>query len=310
MKKKLSNLLTSLSAIIGLLLLIVAQPEELYAQWFTFYPYVTRIDFDTSLHLNHIVNDTATSIWQIGAPSKTVFDEAATLPRAIVTDTLNPYPINDTSSFIFWHPIVLDFRNYGYIEGDYKVDTDSLNDFGKIEFSPDNGLTWILISDDTLNIGLDTWPDFGGIEGRLNLTGTSDWRHFHIFLSDSPWFYESGDTILFKFTFISDSIFDGRDGLMFDNLVLHDDQAEDIAENNKKNLNISPNPVKDFIQLSADFSMGRVEIYDLLGKQVYENNSVGSELIDVSILSPGTYIIKVSDGSKGFVSTRMFVKIE
>ena len=95
---------------------------------------------------------------------------------------------------------------------------------------------------------------------------------------------------------------------MFDNLVLHDDGAGDLEENWKNNFNIYPNPVNDFIQLRADFFIGRVEIYDLLGKQVYENNSVGSELIDVSNLSPGTYIIKVGDVSTGFGSTRIFVK--
>ena len=40
------------------------------------------------------------NIWQIGTPTKTIFNSVYSMPRAIVTDTLNPYLANDTSVFI------------------------------------------------------------------------------------------------------------------------------------------------------------------------------------------------------------------
>ena len=42
----------------------------------------------------------ASNIWQIGEPSKTLFSSARSNPNALVTDTLNNYPVNDSSSFI------------------------------------------------------------------------------------------------------------------------------------------------------------------------------------------------------------------
>lgn len=43
------------------------------------------------------------NIWQIGSPHKQVFNLGYSSDNAIVTDTLNSYPMNDTSSFIRYH---------------------------------------------------------------------------------------------------------------------------------------------------------------------------------------------------------------
>ena len=54
------------------------------------------------LNRSHFKIDTTTyhhNIWQIGAPHKTVFSAAYTAPNVIITDTVNHYPVNDTSVF-------------------------------------------------------------------------------------------------------------------------------------------------------------------------------------------------------------------
>jgi len=50
-----------------------------------------QIEFDT----------TGTNIWQVGPPQKTIFSSAATAPNVLVTDTVNFYPTNNSSSFQF-----------------------------------------------------------------------------------------------------------------------------------------------------------------------------------------------------------------
>src|SRR5690606_28661361 len=65
------------------------------AQTFLFQQY---FDGNDTLTGHRLQIDTG-SIWQIGPPQKSVFDSAATNPNVIVTDTINTYPINDTSSF-------------------------------------------------------------------------------------------------------------------------------------------------------------------------------------------------------------------
>ena len=49
------------------------------------------IDIDTISNPNNS--------WQVGAPQKSLFTSALTPPNVIVTDTINPYLINDTSIF-------------------------------------------------------------------------------------------------------------------------------------------------------------------------------------------------------------------
>ncbi|MBN2668164.1 MAG: hypothetical protein JXR60_02945 [Bacteroidales bacterium] len=104
------------------------------------------IDFDNQYFLDRLVIDTVynpNNIWQIGSPQKNTFVSVYSIPKVIVTDTINSYPNNDTSQFVIkyvsdelggvqWpHTVIL--------AGQYQVNSDTLYDFGMIEFSPDNG---------------------------------------------------------------------------------------------------------------------------------------------------------------------------
>ena len=55
---------------------------------------------DTLVYNAILIEIDTNSVWQIGPPNKEVhFKSASTVPNVIVTDTINPYPINDTSRF-------------------------------------------------------------------------------------------------------------------------------------------------------------------------------------------------------------------
>jgi polyhydroxybutyrate depolymerase len=69
----------------------------------------------------------------------------------------------------------------------------------------------------------------------------------------------------------------------------------DVAETTNKNLDVYPNPAKDFIQVE-----GNVSIYDLCGKLVMK----GSGRIDVSSLPEGMYFVKAKDGCTKLVINR------
>lgn len=87
------------------------------------------------------------NIWQIGIPEKDNIPLPYSPNVSIVTDTMLPYPTNDTSSFIV---AVCHYSQYGFApyvavsnwELNYYIDSDSLNDFGMIEISVDQGNTW------------------------------------------------------------------------------------------------------------------------------------------------------------------------
>lgn len=290
------------------LLLIILIPTITFSQWYEEYPYTTYLNFDTELNLEYVYCDTVSNpacIWQIASPNKVVFTEANSEPNVMVTDSTNSYPINDTSSFIVFHEITTGFDYGSGLEAAYFMDSDHGNDFGKIEMSPDNGASWVLISDDTLTyVDWDgepaTWPvdyyDTWGATDSISLTGESvEWQIFFINLEGANEHFDwvEGDTVLFKFTFISDSIFDDKDGLMFDDIVLRDLLTFGINEESNITFNVYPNPTTEIIYLSdLSAEVERIEVFDMQGRRIYYSNTE-LNFVDVSDLPSGSYHLKI-----------------
>ncbi len=61
--------------------------------------YTDTINFETSHNWVHLDTSITNNIWRIGIPSKTYLDSAYSIPYAIITDTINNYPINNYSYF-------------------------------------------------------------------------------------------------------------------------------------------------------------------------------------------------------------------
>jgi hypothetical protein len=262
------------------------------------------VNFDDGNCMEGLAIDTASNVnnvWQIGAPQKNVFNNSYSAPNAIVTDTLNSYPANDTSSFIFSHIASLGFYYHHTvsIEGYFYVNSDTLNDFGLIELSPDNGNTWYDIVNDPQFTS--SWESQKPI-----LTGNSNgWNYFKfntLSIAD-PLGITYGDTLKYRFTFISDENQDTFDGLMFDNFVF-EDYMEGIDElgSNRIESKSYPNPVSNSVTVEINnpqLSAFELQLIDVTGKEVLSANLFNQNSIelDISTLDPGiyTYIIRSSD---------------
>lgn len=210
------------------------------------------------------VNSNPTNIWQIGSPQKQFLSNAWSTSKVIITDSINSYPNNDTSSFtiectaiqssssVSWTNFTLNFQ--------YFVDSDTLSDFGMIEFSPDNGVTWIdLINDPTYAQYL-AWVTNNNVGQVPVLTGTSgawieanlNMRQLGIFLDIQP-----GTPFLWRFTFISDGIQNNRDGIMYDNILLE------------------INPPIGIEQVNLNSNRKLVNVFDILGREtVIKSNTM------------------------------------
>ncbi len=245
-----------------------------------------RVRIDTSSNPNNI--------WQIGHPDKTIFTAAHSNPNVIVTDTANPYPVNDTSSFTIIH-----YAGGGWpsaypgidISGWYSVNSDTLTDYGFFEFSPNHGNTWYPIES---YHGCCAWF---GPEEIPTFTGNSfGWKHFHYCICPPmPAF----DSVLYRFTFISDGIQTNKDGLMFDDFTFYD-MIEGIDEIGGDNLiSISPNPAHGEFKVSIN---GEMEIYSSVGEKVYTQTISRNSYTIHPNLSPGIYLVTVTDGAKPYRS--------
>lgn len=258
----------------------------------------------------------SSNVWQIGSPQKSTFTAAYSESRAIVTDTIFPYPASDTSSFTIIHLANGGFGNstsinhYASLRGYYFVNSDSLNDFGTIEVSPNNGQTWIDLINDT---AYSSFYDWNG--EKPVLTGNSNgWTEFEVFVARLSEAFEINfqDTILYRFTFISDSIEDNLDGVMFDNLS-YADFAEGVDEIGNTNVssNIYPNPTQNEITVelenprSATFNFS---IYDCLGELVF-SSAISSNrfMLDSGFLPNGFYLYQLSSSEINQSSHGRFV---
>ncbi|MCH2044320.1 MAG: hypothetical protein MK212_09245 [Saprospiraceae bacterium] len=90
--------------------------------------------------------------WMIGEPQKIIFDSAYTQPNALITDTVNTYPINDSSSFSFFVDRHIPVKSNNSTDLDFiswqqKIDFEEGVDGGYIEFRTISDPVWRNIFD-------------------------------------------------------------------------------------------------------------------------------------------------------------------
>lgn len=222
------------------------------------------------------------NIWQVGPPQKTIFNYAESSPNVIVTDTINPYTTNDTSSFIIKYENTFpDVINE--FEGSYYCDTDSLNDYGMMEVSFDSSQTWHNISFDTLNVFqfYGTPPIFTGSSGG--------WKRFSLFY-DATSLDSYFTSVWYKFTFISDSIDTQQEGLMFDNFGFFATNTENLYQ--LDNLKVFPNPTSDILHFEFEERIedAEIRIYSTIGQLMTHQNITNTDVqFNVSDWQKGIY---------------------
>lgn len=271
---------------------------------------LTTINFEDTSTLIYLSIDATTNsnnIWQIGRPNKALFSSSYSLSNAIITDTVNYYPINDTSSFTIYHLANngFTFPHTARLHFSYKVDTDTLNDFGMIEFSPDNGMNWINLLHDSVN--------FPGGNYDMIFTGkTNNWQSFEMNLGLYGAIYniQNEDTVLYRFTFVSDNVQTNKEGWIIDDIII-DDYAENIGEKVINNciLQVFPNPTWNTIKFKIDnkFIPCQIFIYDITGKLVLccMQTDENAE-INISALEAGTYQYKVKNNDN-YIGSGKFI---
>ena len=249
--------------------------------------YTLTFDPTDTLYQSHISIDTINhhgNLWQIGSPHKSVFNSPYTAPNAIVTDTINAYPPNDTSVFYIKLP---SSDPYGFfvdhLSFRYQLDIDS-GSYGRVDVSTDLGMSW---TDITSLSGYYYSSD----TPQLNIS-TTGWTLYNV-----DYFFPMVDSVFFRFTFISDSTTTTRNGWIIDD-INYSYYFEDVPMlTNDKIFNIYPNPVTTSVTItSTTIPIKHVEIINLLGQVVYTTNDNAEKVVaDVGSLLPGLYLVKIND---------------
>jgi hypothetical protein len=257
------------------------------------------------------------NVWQVGTPSKPFFGTASSPPNAVMTDSINPYPVNVVSSIILRNIDTLNvhIHNFTALSFDHKFQTTAGMDGGAIEVSYD-GMNWQNVLTDTffqnrsqfLQPTLSNMYDTTDVlyNGAYGFNGNSGgWVHTEI---DWGWYFvmrinsastfggtpvQLPDSMFIRFTFYSDSNSESLDGWMIDNIKLIGDDGGGIEENNLQlsEINLFPQPASEAIQISINHEIHPASycIYDLNGRKIKSGVANNQFCIDVSDLSSGMY---------------------
>ena len=268
---------------------------------------------------------TAGNIWRVGMPQKSFFNQAYTVPNAMVTDTINFYPDNNQSFFdlyignfnsnwSYFYNLFIDFR--------HKYDTDTLQDGGYITVSWDYGQSWMNILDDTIsqqNFNVSPASQFWGMYGNTNLytlnhhlyngehgySGKSNgWVHSCMAWYDLPVEKSANyppDTMIIRFNFISDNIHHNREGWMIDQIRIFSidlgSGIRDFRAGNKKAF-VAPNPIRSGSIVTLDKTYDNVGylITDVAGKVVSQGfpGKCSTFQVPRGNISSGVYLLKIN----------------
>lgn len=269
----------------------LAQP-----QWFSLY-------FDGSDSSGSVLHiDTMPGgLWQVGKPAKSVFDSAATFPHALMTDTLNPYPINTNSSITFKIANFWTFSGVLALQWMQKIDLEKGKDGGMLEFSTDGGANWenAFHSPYVYNFYGYNTTEVDSINGAQAFSGTdSVWRNIWICF-DPFWVSSQTDTLLLRMSLLSDSVDTQQDGWMIDNFVAHMTWVHTISEHQSENLELSPNPTRSRVNIRVKdpgkfHLIEKIELINSRGNVVQSwGKSPSKFFLDIGHHAPGTYFLKV-----------------
>lgn len=307
-----------------LLLIILNFSEKSFSQY-----YYDSVSFETPTS-KIIIDTSGNNIWQIGTPNKIFFQSPHSGLKAIVTDTVYSYPVNDTSSFIYVISNPYAETCFTTMQFWHKYETDTLTDFGIIEASYDGGNSWILVNDtsEVLPWGSYFWwdNDFHASNGNytnhlLKTSGKSDgW-----ILSRFNWYWwipVKADTIIYppdslmiRFTFISDTIETNREGWMIDDILTASAEWQlctGINETSTNSLSIFPNPFSQQLTIESkeELKEANITIYNSTGTKVKEIRNVFGQSITLQRdnLPSGIYYLVITENGKTVGANKVIVE--
>ena len=265
------------------------------------------------------------NIWQIGESHKSILGPANTFSNAIMTDTINPYPVNNHSTFqyLITKPENMQDNCISRINLSfyYKIHADTLKDGGFIDISYDHGNTWTNIIDDTISTRVSVSGRFYGSSDTLtgNRKGFSGNRTNDWIWGDFMWIDENNehartnDSILVRFNFVSDEIDTGKEGWIIDNIFLEVSDycnvgIDDSFINNE--ILLFPNPVYGIsvFELPDDTNIYHIQVFNIQGREVLNCVSSESFMIHRDDFDPGIYIYKISSSQAQTYTGKFIIK--
>lgn len=270
------------------------------------------VDFESTPQ--YVTIDSLTGCWQIGTPSKTLFDTAYSSHHALMTDTINAYP-NDSISYAYFSFPTGSFASTYSISFKHRYDSETDVDGGYIEVYDCYSGTWKSITS-AVAFACPFYSVYYNnnvptqllTNGEVGFTGNSNgWITQEISFGCMAVFQgeenRGGSMVAqFRFVFVSDGNNTNQEGWMIDDILWSDfgGICASIEEfENSLGLKAYPSITHENISFETENELfSKIIIYDFSGK-IIENFSfppTNSKTLELSNLSNGMYFYSVEDG--------------
>lgn len=270
------------------------------------------IDFESSPQFVSI--DSLRGCWQIGQPSKTLFNTSYSPIKALMTDTINTYPDNQLAYAYFSLPTMNTSSSYN-LSFQHRYDMENASDGGYIEYYDFLSDTWKNITTATGLVSPGYFIYYSGgtpsdnlNNGNVGWSGTSNgWITTSIdfgcaLLFDGSQNRGGPGNAQLRFVFLSDGNNTSQEGWMIDDLNWID-WGGICASTEESSLNFSliiyPTLTSNEISFqSENEKFSQISTYDFSGKLVEQFNFTPTnfQTLQLSNLSNGLYFYSVDEG--------------
>lgn len=242
------------------------------------------------------------NIWQIGTPQKTIFSGASTVPNALVTDTINPYPANNTSTVYAKLELSGGWFGVWSYQWNQKIDFGP-GDGGILEFSTDS-VVWqnVFWSPFTYNFFGYDQNNAGIVFGDDGFVGTdTTWKNVWL-CYDLSWL-SLQENLFLRYTLMSDStggFATPNEGWLVDNVLSEPTWVHTVNEVQPDDyMTIFPNPANEKFNIVTEKKtefhiIEDLSIFSIEGVLVKHFENVPTKFfVEVDDLPNGTYEVQV-----------------
>jgi hypothetical protein len=194
-------------------------------------------------------------------------------------------------------------RLYQKVEGltignDYNFSFDSKAD---VDTTPDSEV-YILNTEivDEVAINTDGGVAAGIRDAFITVPASTDWATFSTTFTATNTF-----VVIYARSL---GAVDGETETFWDNFSLQEDVTASVEDLLASKFNVYPNPVKDVLTIKVkDITVSSVKIYDLLGKEVFAQQGLSKQELDITNLNSGLYLLKI-DTLDGTLNKKIIVE--
>lgn len=269
------------------------------------------VDFESTPQF--VTIDSLTGCWQIGTPSKTIFDTAYSASHALMTDTINAYPDGTLSYAYFTFPLN-SFSSSYTLKFKHRYDTELAKDGGYIELYDCWSSTWINISSGPMacspygssysqnNPTINLQNNVAAYSGTTNGWIETEIGFFCMALIQNGENRGGGMDAQLRFVFESDGTTTNQEGWMIDDIIWNDQGGvcSGIEEyKNQIQLSVYPTLTDNKITFETESEkFSQISIYDFSGKLVETFNFQPSNFktLQLSNYVNGMYFYSIDNG--------------